>query len=177
MGVSSATAGGAVPLPVLGWKEIAALPDWGIAELKVKLDTGAKSSALHVEGLRYVTNHSDGDGREPISDMVDMVETVAFEVPLTRITDGPRVTVTAPVVGYRSVRDTRARPERRPVVRTRLRCGPIDEIIDVTLTNRSGMLFRMILGRRALRTRVVVDPGQVFTTRRRPAEIRGALPR
>lgn len=161
---------GGTSLPVLGWKEIAALPDWGISELKVKLDTGAKTSALHVENLRHVGDAGpQGDGVEPV---------VEFEVPLTGVVGGPSVTVTAPVVGYRSVRDTRARPERRPVIRTRLRCGPIDEIVDVTLTDRSGMLFRMILGRRALRERVLVDPARVFTTRARTAEsARHTLPR
>ena len=156
--------------PVLGWKEIATLPDWGITDLKVKLDTGAKTSALHVESLRYTSPVGDpaADGGLDTT----AAQLVTFDVPLTRVPDGPRVAVTAPVVGYRSVRDTRARPERRPVIRTHLRCGPIDEIIEVTLTNRSGMLFRMILGRSALRERVLVDPARVFTTRRRDRDVR-----
>jgi hypothetical protein len=141
-------------LPVLGWKEIVELPDWGIVDLKVKLDTGAKTSALHIENLVEVGPGST-DADLPV---------VRFEVPLTRLDDGPRVEVTAPVVAYRSIRDTRARPELRPVVRTRLRCATIDEVIEVTLTRRSGMLFRMILGRRALRGHAVVDPGRIFTT-------------
>lgn len=152
-------------LPILGWKEIAALPEWGIDELKIKLDTGAKSSALHVENLRDATHGGplgwvQGDGQE------EHLPIVAFEIPLSRLDRGPFVTVESPVVGYRSVRDTRARPERRPVIRTRLRCGSIDDVIDVTLTNRSGMLFRMIVGRRVLKDRVLVDPGRTFTTRR-----------
>jgi hypothetical protein len=144
---------------------MAALPEWGIEELRVKLDTGAKSSALHVENLRDA--HDGGAvGLGPDADSHDgHLPVVAFEIPLTRTDRGPFVSVEAPVVGYRSVRDTRARPERRPVVRTRLRCGAIDEVVDVTLTDRSGMLFRMILGRRVLKDRVVVDPGRVFTTR------------
>ena len=145
-------------LPVLGWKEMASLPDLGIPELRVKLDTGAKTSALHVENLRQ--HAATDDGGLPV---------VTFDVPLTRRDDGPRVGVKAPIVGYRSVRDTRARPEQRPVIRTRLVCGTIDELVDVTLTDRSGMLFRMILGRRALRGRVLVDSGRIFTTRRSAA--------
>ena len=150
---------------ILGWKEIAALPEWGIDALKVKLDTGAKSSALHVENLR------DADHGGPVpwpetDGQKGNLPMVVFEIPLSRVDGGASVTVEAPVVGYRSLRDTRARPERRPVVRTRLCCGGIDEVIDVTLTNRSGMLYRMILGRRALQDRALVDPGRAFTTRR-----------
>lgn len=148
-------------LPVLGWKEVAILPEWGIDKLRVKLDTGAKTSALHVENLS-TQQHGEHVGRGlPIA---------TFDIPLTRLDDGPRVTVQTPVIGYRSVRDTRARPERRPVVRTRLRCGAIDAVVEVTLTDRSGMLFRMILGRRALKGRVLVDSSRVFTTRRAHAD-------
>jgi ribosomal protein S6--L-glutamate ligase len=68
-------------------------------------------------------------------------------------------------VGYKNVRDTSAKAERRPVVRTRLVCGPLDREIDVTVTDRSGMIFRMILGRQALAGQVLVDAGRGYTTR------------
>lgn len=136
-------------LPVLGWKEQAALPDWGIARLRVKLDTGARSSALHVRDLE-VTPPAEASSDDP--------PLVTFHVVLGRGDGAPTKEVTAPIVGFRRVRDTRANPERRPVVRTRLVCGPIDREIDVTVTDRSGMNFRMILGRTALEGSCLVDP-------------------
>jgi hypothetical protein len=85
-----------------------------------------------------------------------------------------RVEVVTSVVGHKVVRDTRARPEHRPVVRTRIVCGPLDTVAEVSLTDRSGMNFRMLLGRLALAGHAVVDPADGFrvsdpprTTRRR----------
>jgi hypothetical protein len=144
-------------LPVLGWKEDAALPAWGIERLRVKLDTGAKTSAIHVRTAEVVGEHEHEGASLPVLRMV---------IPLSRIHPDRTVTVDAPVVGYKSVRDTSATPELRPVVRTRLVCGPLDHEIDVTVTDRTGMIFRMILGRQALEGRAVVDPGEGYTTRR-----------
>ena len=143
-------------LPVLGWKEDAALPEWGIRRLRVKLDTGARTSALHVAAMTTVGEHRiDGE----------VLPVVTLVVPLSRVSSHRFAEVTAPVIGYKSVRDTSAVAERRPVVRTRLVCGPIDAEIDVTVTDRTGMIFRMILGREALIGRAVVDAGRGYTTR------------
>jgi hypothetical protein len=137
-------------LPVLGWKEQVALPDWGIARLRAKLDTGALSSALHVEDLTRVGSTSV-DGVE--------VPLLAFVV-LTGRRDHPRAhEITAPAVERRVVRDTSGSEEERPVVRARVCCGPVDVETDITLTSRDLMNFRMLLGRRALVDACVVDPG------------------
>lgn len=143
-------------LPVLGWKEEASLPDWGIEGLRVKLDSGARTSAIHVNSVQVVGHHEGGGGPMPV---------VRLVVPLSRVDPGRVVTVTAPVIGYKSVRDTSARAERRPVVRTRVVCGPLDREIDVTVTDRTGMIFRMILGRQALAGYAMVDPARGYTTR------------
>lgn len=142
------------PLPVLGWKERAALPEWGIARLRVKLDTGAKTSAIHVLNIREDGQHDIEGERLPV---------LRFDIPMSRRSGGRRISVAAPVVGYKSVRDTGAKAERRPVVRTRLVCGPIDRRIDITVTDRSGMIFRMILGRQALEGLILVDPARGYT--------------
>ena len=144
-------------LPVLGWKEDAALPDWGISRLRVKLDTGAKTSALHVSSVVAVDEHTVDGQTLPVVNLL---------IPLSRANPRRAAEVTAPVVGYKSVRDTSAVAELRPVVRTRLVCGHIDALIDVTVTDRSGMIFRMILGREALTGRAVIDPSLGYTTRR-----------
>ena len=147
-------------LPVLGWKEDASLPDWGIKRLRVKLDTGARTSALHVSRFRVVGHHDDHHEGEPLP-------IARLTIPLSRVDSSRTVTVTTPVIGYKSVRDTRARAELRPVVRARIVCGPLDEEIHITVTDRAGMIFRMILGRQALAGLAVVDPNLGYTTRSR----------
>lgn len=145
-------------LPVLGWKEEASLPEWGIDRLRVKLDTGAKTSAIHVSAMDVIGHHQIAGVRLPILDLV---------IPLSRVNPQRVARTRAKVIGYKSVRDTGAVLERRPVVRTRLICGPVDTDIDVTVTDRSGMIFRMILGRQALAGNAVVDSEQGYTTLRR----------
>ena len=141
------------PLPVVGWKEQVSLPDWGITRLRAKLDTGARSSALHVEDLEEIDSH-DAHG-EPLP-------VFRFHV-LTGSRDDPRlVEVVAPSVGQKTVKDTRAKAEDRHVVRTRIVCGPIDVMADVTLTTRHGMNFRMLLGRTTLHDQCVVDPSRGY---------------
>jgi hypothetical protein len=156
--------GDPVTLPVLGWKEDAALPDWGIARLRVKLDTGARTSAIHVRTAEPVGEHRLDGLALPVLRLV---------IPLSRRRPERVVRVDAPVVGCKSVRDTSAAAELRPVVRTRLLCGPLDHDIEVTVTDRTGMIFRMILGRQALAGRVLVDAGAGCTTGRPDA---GTLP-
>jgi hypothetical protein len=139
-------------LPVLGWKEHVELPEWGL-RLRGKLDTGARSSALHVANFEEVGVH-DAEGH--------LLPVVRFDVVLGR-RDAPRHhEIEAPVVGHKVVRDTGARAERRPVVRTRLVCGPLDTEADITLTDRTGMIFRMLLGRLTLEHHCVVDPAHGY---------------
>lgn len=134
--------------PVYGWREFVALPDWGIDRLRAKLDTGARTSALHVED--YVELGGDDAGK------------VRFHV-LSGPRDEPvRTEVVADLLGHAIVRDTRARPEERPLVRTQLTCGPLRTTIDVSLTDRTGMNFRLLLGRRALAGHALVDPDASF---------------
>ena len=141
------------PLPVLGWKEQVALPDWGIPRLRAKLDTGARSSALHVEDLTEAGT-TDVDG--------ETVPLLSFVV-LSGRRDAPtRHEVTAPAVLRRSVRDTGGKEEDRPVVRTRIACGPVDVVAEVTLTSRDLMNFRMLLGRLTLEDACVVDPARGY---------------
>lgn len=136
-------------LPVLGWKEQVALPDLGVPRLRAKLDTGARSSALHVEDLAQVGT-TEVDGAE--------VPLLSFVV-LSGRRDAPtRHEVRAPALARKLVRDTGGVQEDRPVVRTRVICGPVDVIAEVTLTSRDLMNFRMLLGRLTLQDACVVDP-------------------
>lgn len=140
-------------LPVLGWKEQAALPEWGVSRLRVKLDTGARTSALHVEDLEVVGEHEVDGERLPL---------LGFTI-LVGSRDRPeRRTVEVPAVATKLVRDTGANAELRPVVLTRVVCGPLDLRTEVTITDRSGMNFRMLLGRTTLAGRCLVDPDRGY---------------
>lgn len=140
------------PLPVLGWKEHVSLPEWGL-QLRGKLDTGARSSALHVAQLEEIGEHDHEAGRLPV---------VRFDVVLGRRDAPEHHEIEAAVVGHKVVKDTGARAERRPVVRTRIVCGPLDTVGDITLTDRTGMIFRMLLGRLTLEQHCLVDPAHGY---------------
>ena len=148
--MSSTPAGDGVP--VVGWKEHVRLPEWGLS-LRAKLDTGARSSALHVTRLEEIGEH-EHDG--------DPLPVVRFDVVLGHRDAPEHHEIEAPVVGHKIVKDTGARAERRPVVRTRIVCGPIDTVGDITLTDRTGMIFRMLLGRLTLEDQCLVDPGRGY---------------
>lgn len=137
------------PLPVLGWKEQVALPDLGVPRLRAKLDTGARSSALHVEDLAEIGT-TVVDGAE--------VPLLSFVVLSGRRDSPTRHEVRAPALDRKLVRDTGGVQQDRPVVRTRVVCGPVDVVADVTLTSRDLMNFRMLLGRLTLQDACVVDP-------------------
>jgi hypothetical protein len=145
-------------VPVFGWKEHVELPAWDL-RLRAKLDTGARSSALHVTALEELGDHVD----EATGQRLPVVR---FDVVLGSKHAPEHHEVEAPVVGHKVVRDTGARAETRPVVRTRILCGPLDTVADITLTDRSGMNFRMLLGRLTLEHHALVDPahGYLVTT-------------
>lgn len=156
--------------PVFGWREHVALPAWGIPRLRAKLDTGARTSALHVEDFEEIEPGTDGPpsptGGGP------GLPIVRFHVLTGPRSDPHRIEVVAPVVGHTVIRDTRARPEQRPIVRTRVVCGPLDREIEISLTDRTGMNFRLLLGRLALQGAALVDPAEGFHVSeppRRPA--------
>jgi len=132
----------------VGWREWVALPELGLPAVKVKVDTGARTSAIHAFDIERV--HDDG------------VEHVEFSVhPLQR--DGALVRrCRAPLVDVRRVTDSGGHAEDRLFVSTELRLGTIVRTIELTLTQRHDMLFRMLLGRTALVPDVLVDPARSF---------------
>jgi hypothetical protein len=142
-------------LPVIGWREWAGLPDLAVARVKAKVDTGARSSALHAFDL-HVTRRR---GRE----------IVRFRIhPLQR---DARVAVEAEaeVAEYRTVKNSAGMRTRRPVIRTLLELGGACWPIELTLVGRDEMGFRMLLGREAVRGRFVVDPSRSFLRGRAPS--------
>jgi predicted deacylase len=140
----------------VGWVEHVALPRLEIGRLKAKIDTGARTSALHVTRMRTIDT-AGGPNRRPILEIT---------VPGGRRGERPRV-VRATVRGFAMVRDTSGRTERRPVIETTLKLGPFERRITVTLTDRGDMLFPMLVGRTALGPGVVVDPSRRYLLGRR----------
>ena len=135
-----------VPKPVIGWREWVALPELVIPWVKAKVDTGARSSSLHAWDV-----HVDEGAGE-----------VRFAVHPLQNDDVLTVPVRAPLVGMRDVRSSNGEVERRPaIVTTATVCGEAVPI-ELTLTNRDDMGFRMLLGRAALKRRFLVDPGRSF---------------
>ncbi len=128
----------------LGWREWIALPALGITRIKAKLDTGARSSALHVLDARTV----ERDGQRWVHFLADPYPS----------RDDVLISVQCPVLDERLVRASNGQEEMRLVVRTDLSIAGHTWPIDVTLASRSPMRFRMLLGREALSGRVTVDP-------------------
>lgn len=136
------------PLWVIGWREWLTLPDLRINAIKVKIDTGARSSALHAFEVEPIRRRGKA--------------AVRFRVhPYQR--DAHRVVVAeAEVIDERTVRSSGGHAELRPVIRTTAKLRGRIWRIDLTLTNRDEMGFRMLLGREALRNRFLVHSGRSF---------------
>ncbi|MGY8779854.1 MAG: ATP-dependent zinc protease family protein [Longimicrobiales bacterium] len=139
----------------LGWREWAQLPGLGVRSVKAKLDTGARTSALHAFDLREFVR--------------DGVEMVRFEIHPLQRSRATTVRAEAVVVDHRTVRNSGGQAEMRPVISAALRIGRDEWPIEITLTRRDEMGFRMLLGRQALRDRIVIDPGRSYCAGRRPS--------
>lgn len=145
------------PLTV-GWREWVGLPDLGVEWTKAKVDTGALSSSLHAFDLEHVDVNSKG--------------WVRFSVHPWQGSDLDAIPVEYPVVDERLVRSSTGDEQIRPVIRTSVTLGHQQRLIDITLTRRDAMGFRMLLGRQALRHGILVDPRHSYRVGRPPLEIR-----
>lgn len=135
-------------LPVIGWREWVGLPDLGIKQIKVKVDTGARSSSLHAFDLRFFEKEG--------------APWVRFKVhPLQRKSD-KTVRVEAAVLEYRSVRSSSGKATTRPVILTDIKMLGQTWPAELTLASRDEMGFRMLLGREAFRGRFLVDAGKSY---------------
>lgn len=139
----------------LGWREWVHLPELGLVDIKAKVDTGARTSALHAFEVRKFD--ANGCAR------------VEFKMHPNQRDLNTVVTCVADVIDRRTVRDSGGHAEDRWVIETPVRIGDRVWPIEVTLTARDDMLFRMLLGRTALKGRALVDPGRSYLFGRRVA--------
>ena len=140
--------GDASPL-IVGWKEYVALPDWGVRRIKAKIDTGARTSVLDVARCELQPVES-GALIALLSLVVDMrhpERTVMVKVPVLRLVH---------------VRNSGGVCEERPLIATTLQLGSVIKPILVTVTRRSSMRFRMLLGRKAIEGDFLVDVSRKY---------------
>lgn len=118
---------------LIGWRELVAFPEWGIKGVEAKIDTGARTSALHVEDITRLKG-----------------DRVRFHVILSRNNPEARVEAEAPIVRTARIRSSTGHVQVRYVVSAMIRIGPHKRKIEVSLVRRHEMLCRMLLGRTSL---------------------------
>lgn len=143
-------------LPILGWREWLALPDLGIEHIKAKVDTGARTSALHA----FLVTPFQRDGSE----------WVHFNIHPWQRNSRDVVECEAPVKDRRIVTDSGGHREYRYVIETAIVLGPKHWMAEVTLTDRDTMQFRMLLGRTSLDGRFLVNPAASYQVGKKPGK-------
>lgn len=135
-------------LPLLGWREWVTLPELNLKHIKAKIDTGARSSALHAFAL---DPYRKGGQRW-----------VMFAIhPEQKHTD-TIIECHAPIKDRRFVSDSGGHKQRRYVIESQLIIGQSLISAEITLTNRDNMQFRMLLGRTAMNGHFIIDPSASY---------------
>jgi hypothetical protein len=130
-------------LDFVGWRENVSLPEFKLKDLKAKIDTGAKTSALHAEEIEHI------------------VEKGKRFVRFVIVTDeGKRHIIKSPFIEDRTVKSSTGHTTIRPVVKTKIKMGKSAFDIEITLINRDLMGFRMLIGREALNGRFLINPAR-----------------
>lgn len=137
-------------IPRIGWREWVILPELGIHQIKAKIDTGARTSALHAFSLKPFQE----SGKQKIR----------FDIHPIQNNTSVITTCVADIIDTRWVTDSGGHREERFVICTPITIGDKTWPIEITLTERDTMLFRMLLGRSAIRKRFLINPGRSFIT-------------
>jgi hypothetical protein len=146
---------------VLGWREWISFPELGISQIKAKIDTGARTSCLHA----FYVEPFERDGQQWVYFDIHPIQGDTNEV----------LRCEAPVLDQRIVRDSGGHEEMRYVIQTIVSIGGNPLKAEVTLSDRDGMKFRVLLGRTAIRGNYLVDSSRSYlcgkrTLLRRPVE-------
>jgi hypothetical protein len=136
------------PKRIVGWKENAALPDLNVKNVIAKIDTGANLASIDAADIKIVSR--------------DKVKYVKFKV--MKRNNTVRKT-SAPLEGYKRIKSSNGDVERRPYIKTTLLMDGITKKIELTLTDRGPMEYTMLIGRKALGRRWVVNPSISFSTK------------
>lgn len=142
------------PLVILGWREWVSLPGLGIDQIKAKVDTGARTSALHAFEIEEMQDQ--GKRR------------VRFKIHPVQKDNDTVIECVADVVDQRVVSDSGGHKEKRWVIQTEVAIGPYRWPAEFTLTSRDDMLFRMLLGRTAMKHRAMVNPSRSYLVGKEP---------
>jgi hypothetical protein len=143
-------------LEVVGWREWVSFPEIGIKRIKAKIDTGARTSALHAFDIEQYSKGTQ--------------KFVQFKVHPLQRNNHKSVTVRAKVAEMRRIKDSGGNITERPVIVTDLKIGDAVFPIEITLINRDEMGFRLLLGRSAVKNLFFVDPGRSFLKSKRVAK-------
>ena len=138
---------------VLGWREWVSLPELGIKRIKAKVDTGARTSALHAFDVSL--------------DETSNAKIVKFSIHPRQHDLDTVIACQAPLLEEREVRDSGGHSELRYVIQTQIAIGDSVHTAEVTLTNRDTMGFRMLIGRTAMKGHYLVDPGRSYLMSKR----------
>lgn len=140
--------------PVIGWREWLALPELGVDVIKVKVDTGARSSAIHAHNVTCYER--DGQQR------------VRFTIRPRQRDASVQIKADCELHDMRHVRSSTGHEQLRPVIITPVTLKGVTFDIELTLTNRDAMGFRMLLGRSAVRKRFLINAGRSFISKHPP---------
>ena len=138
---------------ILGWREWVSLPGLGIDRIKAKIDTGARTSALHAFDVRLVEDHDK--------------KLVKFCIHPEQKNLDKVIECEAVLLDEREVKDSGGHSENRYVIETDILIGSQLHTAEFTLTNRDSMGFRMLIGRTAMKGHYLVDPGKSYVTGKR----------
>lgn len=133
---------------LIGWREVASIPALGIKEIKIKIDTGARTSALHVTNLKFTRRGT--------------TEFAEFIVHPKQRSATPKIQNRHKIFCYKTVKSSNGVSSKRPVIKTNIYLGEKKKEIEITLVDRDLMGFRMLLGRTAMNGDYIVDPSKSF---------------
>ena len=147
-------------MATVGWRELVDLPELGLRGLPAKIDTGARTSSLHGKVLETF----ERDGQQFVRFAVDFPDQHVQQV------------CEAVHVDWRGITSSNGETQRRMIIKTPLRIGPLKFRAEISLADRSDMKFPMLIGRSSLRRRFVVDSGHSWLQTRGMDPVEGHKP-